>query len=366
MRAKRVHKIGLYVLLVVVTSVSAQEPIYWDVFQKIMEEAFENSRVMENASWLCDVFGPRNTKTKAYFESAQWAKKRLEVYGLSNARLEPYEFGVGWSNEYTSVHMMSPQYMPIIAHPAGWSAGTDGKIRNTVTYINFYEMTKESDLDRYRGKLQDAIIFMRPQQEITPHYEPMAKIYTKEQLDEMAKIPIGPRTERRRRRRSRGDGLTVTQVIDFVFAEGAAAIVRTDGRNDFGTVDAAVNGYAMEKRAWDTDAPPPVTELVMAAEHYNRILRILEMTEWIKPLHQLGMSHLFTTGMAHEAYTEVGLPGFYFVQDRMDSRTYHSNMDVYDHLVPENLMTNSVILATLVYHAAMRDEKLPRVEHQEW
>jgi len=512
MRAKRVYKIGLCVLLLVVSSVSAQEPIYWDVFQKIMEEAFENSQVMENASWLCDVFGPRNTKTKAYIESAQWAKARLEAYGLSNARLEPYEFGIGWSNEYTSVHMMSPQYMPIIAHPAGWSDGTDGKIRNTVTYINFYEIEKESDLDPYRGKLKDAIIFMRPQQEITPHYEPMAKIYTKEQLDEMAKIPIGPREERRRRR-SRGDGLTVTQVIDFVFAEGAAAIVRTDGRNDFGTVDAAVNGYAMEKRAWDTDAPPPVTELVMAAEQYNRILRILEkgipvelemeikvnfirgepvdynvvaeipgtdlahevvicgghlqsepvgtgasdnaagavtameavrilkaigvkprrtirvglwgghemglygnrhhvrthfadpktkkqkpdydnfcayfncdagggkirgvsimgnevirsvMTEWIKPLHQLGMSHLFTTGMAHEAYTEVGLPGFYFVQDRMDSRTYHSNMDVYDHLVPKNLMSNSVILATLVYHAAMRDEKLPRVEHQDW
>jgi len=29
-------------------------------------------------------------------------------------------------------------------------------------------------------------------------------------------------------------------------------------------------------------------------------------------------------------------------------------------------MTNSVILATLVYHAAMRDEKLPHVRHQEW
>ena len=56
-------------------------------------------------------------------------------------------------------------------------------------------------------------------------------------------------------------------------------------------------------------------------------------------------------------FTEVGLPGFYFVQDRMDSRTYHSNMDVYDHLVPENLMANSVNLATLVYHAANAGRK---------
>jgi len=79
------------------------------------------------------------------------------------------------------------------------------------------------------------------------------------------------------------------------------------------------------------------------------------------------MSHLFTTGMAHEAYSEVGLPGFYFVQDRMDMETnVHSNMDMYDRLVEENLMVNSVILATFVYHAAMRDEKLPRIAPLPW
>lgn len=61
-----------------------------------------------------------------------------------------------------------------------------------------------------------------------------------------------------------------------------------------------------------------------------------------------------------EAYAEVGLPSFYFVQDRMEERCYYSNMDMYDRLVPEDLMANAVILATFVYHAAMRDEKLPR------
>ena len=89
-------------------------------------------------------------------------------------------------------------------------------------------------------------------------------------------------------------------------------------------------------------------------------------TEWIKPLYNLGMRHLFTTGSAHEAYQEIGLPGFYFMQDRMDGRRYHSNMDVYDRLVPEDLMANSVILATFVYHAAMRDEKIPRIAPLPW
>lgn len=90
----------------------------------------------------------------------------------------------------------------------------------------------------------------------------------------------------------------------------------------------------------------------------NEMIRSI-FSEWMKPLHNLGMRHLFYTGMAHEAYNEVGLPGFYFLQDRMDGRRYHSNMDVYDRLVPEDLMANTVILATFVYHAAMRDENLP-------
>ena len=89
-------------------------------------------------------------------------------------------------------------------------------------------------------------------------------------------------------------------------------------------------------------------------------------TEWMKPLYNLGMRHLFTTGATHTAYTEVGLPGYYFLQDKRDGRGYHSNMDVYDRLVPEDLMANSVILATFVYHAAMRDEKLPRVWPLPW
>ncbi len=91
-------------------------------------------------------------------------------------------------------------------------------------------------------------------------------------------------------------------------------------------------------------------------------------TEWIKPLKTLGMTHIFTTGMTHEAYTEVGLPGFYFDQDRtaMDDRHAHSSMDTYERLVPEGLIQSSVVMATFAYHAAMRDEKLPRIAPLPW
>jgi hypothetical protein len=35
-------------------------------------------------------------------------------------------------------------------------------------------------------------------------------------------------------------------------------------------------------------------------------------------------------------------------------------MDVYDHLIPEDLIQTAVIAATFVYHTAMREEMLPR------
>ena len=64
----------------------------------------------------------------------------------------------------------------------------------------------------------------------------------------------------------------------------------------------------------------------------------------------------------HQSFDEVGLPGFQFIQDPLDyeTRTHHSNIDVYDHLEISNLMQAAAILASFVYHAANREEMLPR------
>jgi len=509
MRVKGICVVGLIMMFTLVNPVHAQEKVYWDVVQKIMEEAFEHSHLMENASWLTDVFGPRNARSSSYRAAAQWAKNRLEEYGLSNAILDPFEFGVGWENEYTSVHMMAPRYMPIIAYPPMWSAGTNGKVRGPVIHINFDEINSEKDLETYRGKLRNAIIFMKPKQEMIPHLSTLPDKYTEDELDEMAKIHIGPNVSKEsRKRRLYTKKISRRQIIDFVFAEGAAAIAAPDGRESYGTV--VVNEVL--GRPWEKDAPPPPTELVIAAEHYNRIMRILEkgipvemeveikvafheddqisynviaeipgtdladevvmlgghldanpagtgamdnaaavviameavrilkkigvkprrtirvafwgvhelgrfgsrsyvckhfgdpetqqykpehakfsayynmdigpgkirgiyikgnervrpiFTEWMKALKNLGMSHLITASIVSEddVFRVVGLPGFHFLQDRkeLDDRLAHTNMDVYERLIPEGLMQSSVVMATFVYHTAMRDELLPRI-----
>ena len=86
---------------------------------------------------------------------------------------------------------------------------------------------------------------------------------------------------------------------------------------------------------------------------------------WMKPFHDLGMDTLTmrnTGGTDHLSFDAVGIPGFQFIQDPMeyDTRTHHSNMDVYDRLQPEDLKQMAVIVASFVYMAAQRDQMFPR------
>jgi Zn-dependent M28 family amino/carboxypeptidase len=86
---------------------------------------------------------------------------------------------------------------------------------------------------------------------------------------------------------------------------------------------------------------------------------------WMAPLANLGMTTIAirnTSGTDHMAFNEVGLPGFQFIQDPIDysTRTHHSNMDTYERLQASDMMKNAVIVAAFAYHAASRDEKLPR------
>lgn len=88
-------------------------------------------------------------------------------------------------------------------------------------------------------------------------------------------------------------------------------------------------------------------------------------TQWFEPFRDLGASTVTirnTGGTDHQAFDAAGLPGFQFIQDEIeyDTRTHHSNMDVYDHLIEADLKQMATIVAAFVYNTAQRDEKLPR------
>jgi hypothetical protein len=86
---------------------------------------------------------------------------------------------------------------------------------------------------------------------------------------------------------------------------------------------------------------------------------------WFRPFADLGahtLTNRNTGGTDHLSFDAVGLPGFQFIQDEADysTRTHHTNMDVYDRIQREDMMQASVIMASFVYHAAMRDAMFPR------
>ncbi len=99
------------------------------------------------------------------------------------------------------------------------------------------------------------------------------------------------------------------------------------------------------------------------AEENAGVVPIFEA--WLKPFADLGATEVTmrkTGGTDHVPFDRAGLPGFQFIQDRLEygTRTHHTNLDVYDHLQPDDLKQSAVIMASFLYHAAMREERLPR------
>jgi Zn-dependent M28 family amino/carboxypeptidase len=87
--------------------------------------------------------------------------------------------------------------------------------------------------------------------------------------------------------------------------------------------------------------------------------------KWLQPFNDLGASTVTlqnTGGTDHLAFDGFGIPGFQFIQDPIEysTRTHHTNMDSYDHLVPADLKQAATIVAAFVYNAAMREERIPR------
>ena len=87
--------------------------------------------------------------------------------------------------------------------------------------------------------------------------------------------------------------------------------------------------------------------------------------QWLQPFRDLGASTLTasnTDGTDHLSFDAIGLPGFQFIQDEIEyeTRTHHSNQDVFDRIQGDDLKQAATIMAAFLYNTAMRDEKLPR------
>jgi len=264
-----------------------QEKFDQDAINKIKEEGMKHSQVMDTLSYLTDVPGPRLTGSPGLRAAQEWAKKKLAEWGLQNSHLEAWgPFGRGWSLEGFSANLTKPNYAPLIAYPKAWSPSTAGVLRGQPVY---FDAKTEADLEKYKGKLKGAIVLLTEAREVRAHYEALGRRQTDEDLLRLANAEPpqaggggGGRGGFRLTDEQRAAAALLNKKWLMLQAEGAGLVLEP-GRGDGGTmfVQSAnlvyPDGTPQEQRKTirDKDAPALVPQVIVAVEHYNRIIRMI-------------------------------------------------------------------------------------------
>src|SRR5262245_49953196 len=115
-------------LLVAGLSATQSEPIDTAMNARIREEGQKRSQTAPMFTQLVDTIGPRLTGSPEHKRAADWARETMAKWGLSNPRLETFEFGRGWALDKFTIEMIEPRYMPIIGYPEAWSPSTSGEV----------------------------------------------------------------------------------------------------------------------------------------------------------------------------------------------------------------------------------------------
>lgn len=277
--------LNAWLILLLVLPSMAQEKVDTAMVSRIKKEGFENSQVMNILGMLTDVHGPRLTNSPGYKSAANYAKAELEKWGLQNAHFDYWDedFGRGWYLKKFSLHATAPVYFPVIAFPKAWTPGVKGNIQAEAVYL---DIQKEEDLEKYKGKLKGKIVLFSLPTPVKPGFEPDARRLEEKDLLDLANS--GP-TEAFRGRRFFAP--TEPQRLafkkwDMCMKEGALAVLEasSSARLEDGTVvvSAATVPYPPEApfegrlQSRSANAPRILPQVVVSAEHYNRMVRQIQ------------------------------------------------------------------------------------------
>src|SRR5262249_33832081 len=206
---------------------------------------------------------------------------------------------------------------------------TDGTL---VARVVYFDANSEAEFARFKGKLKGTIVLTAPARALAAHFEPLAARKTDSELLALADAAEpNARGIGRRMRQAQGQGGEPGQAANrsgvgggdraaaeqprpgrfpmtpemrarmelarkktlFLAEEGAALLVDPSPRGDGGTLfvqSASVPGAApfpmpgqgqggRRISAYDKDAPKITPQIVMAGEHYNRLVRMIQQEE---------------------------------------------------------------------------------------
>jgi carboxypeptidase Q len=275
----------LFLFLSAVVMAQTTEKIDTAIVSKIKNEGLNRSQVMHILSMLTDIHGPRLTNSPGFKKAADWSKSTLESWGVQNVYFDNWgeDFGRGWELKKFSLHALSPVYFPVIAYPKAWSPGVKGALQGEAIYL---DIKTEEDLNKFKGKLKGKIVLFSLPTPVKPGFKPDATRLNDSTLLVMANSGADENFSGRRFQASTEPQRLAYLKWDLCQKEGAVAVLEASPstRLEDGTltVSAATVPYpaevAFDKRipSRDAKAPKILPQVVVAAEHYNRMVRQIQ------------------------------------------------------------------------------------------
>ncbi|HEY6403046.1 MAG TPA: M28 family peptidase, partial [Blastocatellia bacterium] len=268
-------QVGGFLLLVAISaqSLSAQELVNISAVERIKREALQNSQVMEHAFFLSDVYGPRLTGSPGFQAAGNWVVKRFQDFGLENVRKEQIGWGRSWSYKKFSIHMLEPQPAALIGSPGPWSSSVDGQAQGEPILApaptDITRDTYEKYVREYRGRLKGKFALLSPPASIQPQTSAPFKRFTDEELSQLSRSPASPISSALPPSLIEEFRIWGSRLNQFFIEEGVIGLIR-QSRGDGGMIVSFGPDWARES------ASKLAPTLFLAAEHYNRIVRLLQ------------------------------------------------------------------------------------------
>jgi len=267
--------IALGGLLIIAATAFTQLPtIDHAMVARIREEGLQRSKVMEYEGYIVDVLGARLTMSRDMQRAQAWMQAELTRMGLSNVAAEPFmEYGVTWDNEYVTLHMLEPDYTPMVGYPIAHTAGTDGKVIADAVIVDL--QTRE-DAEKLRGTLRGkAILVSAPATIDLATLTNGVPRYNDEQLAALERTVIVPPRPAPARAIPNPAIMNAVEKVAFYKSESVAVVISTDG-NRLGIVP----GYSRPGSGPDRWSAEGMRNspamVVITPEHYNRMYRVLK------------------------------------------------------------------------------------------
>jgi len=286
-------KITILVLLATVLVVE-QAPTDRDVLAKIRTEGTDHSQATAIFDHLTIDIGPRLTASPAHKRAAEWTRDRLTSYGLSNAHLEPWTFGRGWTLDKLTIEMVEPRYLPLIGYADAWSSSTAGDIVGAPVQVG--GKTPE-EIAASGAQLKGAIVMSQPMmanfvrkdrpQPSDPDYVPLSAAYATS-VGRGRGAAATPAAETPQQRALR---------VATALKDAGAAVILKPSIGEHGTV--FVTGR--------DGGPGAVPSVTLAGEHYNMVARYLQQNIPVKLRVNVQTTFNDDSGRAYNVIAE--LPG---------------------------------------------------------